>query len=124
MANGTTLLKSTSFGSCPQTNNTDADIPVEAKVNSSDHILVALVPRYAPHLQRTVHSLRQHTVNTVLYTVVGSAACQIRQTERAVAAVECDTRVDRLLRCGFKAEHRFTSAYKFFNALAYAVSSD
>ena len=45
--NGSTILAATSFGNCPETSNAGAPIPAEAMLNSSDNILVALVPRYA-----------------------------------------------------------------------------
>ena len=46
--NGSTVLTATSFGTCPEVSNAAAPIPAEAKVNSSDDVLVALVPRYGP----------------------------------------------------------------------------
>ena len=46
--NGSTVLTATSFGVCPEASNAAAPIPAEAKVNSSDDVLVALVPRYGP----------------------------------------------------------------------------
>ncbi len=46
--NGSTVLTATSFGDCPEVSNAAAPIPAEAKLNSSDDVLVALVPRYGP----------------------------------------------------------------------------
>ncbi|KAL0030014.1 hypothetical protein WJX79_001051 [Trebouxia sp. C0005] len=43
--NGSTVLTATSFGVCPEVSNAAAPIPAEAKVNSSNDVLVALVPR-------------------------------------------------------------------------------
>ncbi|KAL0027303.1 hypothetical protein WJX77_011498 [Trebouxia sp. C0004] len=47
--NGSTVLTATSFGTCPEASNAAAPIPAEAKVNSSDVVLVALVPRDPRH---------------------------------------------------------------------------